>query len=209
MSTVRAILVTVRARTVYAACGRLIRFCGQPLRNGEPCKRLYAYPNGFCSTHGDYSLGISKANRLTWFRDQYAHARDGGTIRDVKPLTPKQENFAQAVANGSSQADAYRGAFACKKSKPATVIQCASRLMANRNIRMRVQVLREARAEKALWTRVKSVTALIEALTRAQAAGNLMEVIRAVRALNAMHGFNRPLKTQTPHTIPTVSIRWQ
>lgn len=41
-------------------------------------------------------------------------------------LTPKQEKFAQEVASGKSQADAYLAAFNCAKSKPETVIQSAS-----------------------------------------------------------------------------------
>ena len=47
-------------------------------------------------------------------------------------LTPKQERFAQLVAEGKTQADAYRGAFNTKPTtKPETIIANASRLMAD------------------------------------------------------------------------------
>lgn len=64
-------------------------------------------------------------------------------------LTPKQEKFAQEVASGKSQADAYRAAFNCANSKPETVIQSASRLMADPNISARVGQLKAQLSEKA------------------------------------------------------------
>lgn len=59
-------------------------------------------------------------------------------------LTPKQERFAQLVAEGKTQADAYRGAFDTKPTtKPETVQANASRLMADSNISARVDELRK------------------------------------------------------------------
>ena len=68
-------------------------------------------------------------------------------------LTPKQEAFAQAIVTGISQSDAYRSAFTVgAKTKPETVNQAASRLMADSNITARVAELREPIAKKAQIT---------------------------------------------------------
>ena len=58
-------------------------------------------------------------------------------------LTPKQESFAQNVASGKTQADAYRMAYDAGKMKDATIISKASILMADGNIRARVDELRK------------------------------------------------------------------
>ena len=68
-------------------------------------------------------------------------------------LTPKQEAFAQALVTGMSQSDAYRAAFTVgAKTKPETVNQAASRLMADSNVAARVAELREPIAKKAQIT---------------------------------------------------------
>jgi hypothetical protein len=67
-------------------------------------------------------------------------------------LTPKREKFAHAVASGKSQAQAYREAFTVAKMAPKTVVEHASRLMADRNVRARVEELRAPIAEKAQIT---------------------------------------------------------
>ena len=81
-------------------------------------------------------------------------------------LTPKQERFAQEVASGKSQADAYRAAFdvnvgtkpetiqqsACRLSKPETIHSKASVLMADGKVAARVAELREPVVQKAQIT---------------------------------------------------------
>jgi len=48
----------------------------------------------------------------------------------MNDLTPKQEKFAQSVASGKSQADAYRMAYNAENMKDETVWARASELMA-------------------------------------------------------------------------------
>jgi phage terminase small subunit len=68
-------------------------------------------------------------------------------------LTPKQEAFANAVASGKTQADAYRAAFKVgANTKPESVVQSASKLMADPNISSRVAELRKPVAEIAQIT---------------------------------------------------------
>lgn len=119
-------------------------------------------------------------------------------------LTPKQEKFAQEVASGKSQADAYRAAFNCAKSKPNTIIQSASRLMADRNISARVEELKAKLSEKALWTREESVNVLAQI---AKAAEKDADRVRAVSELNKMHGFEAPQKVEHSGTVTAITRR--
>jgi hypothetical protein len=109
-------------------------------------------------------------------------------------MTPKQEKFAQCVADGMSQADAYRVSFDAGKMKPETIHKRASELMGNGEVTGRVAELREALAAKALWTREDSVRALETAMRIAQDKDNAAGLVAAVKELNAMHGFNAPVE---------------
>lgn len=114
-------------------------------------------------------------------------------------LTPKQEKFAQCVADGMTQADAYRTAFDVRPAtKPESVIRSASELMSDPNISSRVTELRQQLSEKALWTRQDSVQALISVLSNPESQ---KDVIAAVKELNAMHGFNAPQKMELAGTL--------
>lgn len=67
-------------------------------------------------------------------------------------LTSKQEHFAQALASGMNQSDAYREAYAAGKMKPSSINVNASKLMADAKIAQRVAELRKPAAEKAQVT---------------------------------------------------------
>jgi len=109
---------------------------------------------------------------------------------DVVNLTPKQEKFAQCVADGMSQADAYRTAYDCKPTtKPESIQDSAYKVMANPEVYQRVEELRAQLAEKSLWSRADSVNILAEI---AQDLGNKAgERVSAIKELNAMHGWNK------------------
>lgn len=69
---------------------------------------------------------------------------------DDNGLTPQQEKFAQAVASGKNQAEAYREAYPLsKKWKDASVHVKASELMANGKVSVRVREIQAAIAERA------------------------------------------------------------
>ena len=109
-------------------------------------------------------------------------------------LTAKQEAFCQAIADGMTQADAYRASYNAEKMKPESVQVKASVLMADGKIALRVAELRGALAKKALWTREKSVAGLVKAFQVAEDAGNAAAMTGSIKELNAMHGFNAPAK---------------
>ena len=119
-------------------------------------------------------------------------------------LTPKQEKFAQEVASGKSQADAYRAAFNCAKSNPETVQANASRLMANSTVAARVEKLKAELAEKSLLKREYSVNVLAEI---AKAAEKDADRVRAVSELNKMHGFEAPQKVEHSGTVTAITRR--
>lgn len=110
-------------------------------------------------------------------------------------LTAKQEAFAQCVANGMTQSDAYRSAYDISETILAkTVNQEASRVMADRNVSARVRELRDILAMAEMWSRQDSVNALRDIVIDGESRAG--EKTAAVKELNAMYGFNAPTKSQ-------------
>lgn len=114
-------------------------------------------------------------------------------MADVK-LTAKQELFAQCIADGMGQADAYRTAYDAEGMADSTIYPKASRMMNEGKIRTRVDELKSMVVEKQLWTREMSVKGLIQAYRIAQDAKTSTGMTAAVKELNVMHGFNEPTK---------------
>lgn len=118
-------------------------------------------------------------------------------------MTSKQESFAQAVASGMTQSDAYRSAYDVgADTKAETVNEAASRLMSDSNISARVASLKAELAELALWTREQSVTVLKGVIVEGDSKAG--DKISAVKVLNDMQGFNAPNKLDVAVTFPRV-----
>ncbi len=67
----------------------------------------------------------------------------------IEPLPrPKQEKFAQCVASGMTQADAYRAAYNAENMTSKQIVEEGSKLMARPNVSQRVAVLRKPAIEK-------------------------------------------------------------
>lgn len=113
-------------------------------------------------------------------------------------LTAKQEAFAQAVAGGMTQADAYRASYDFEGCTDKSVIELASQLMRDINVSSRVKSLKEAIAIEAIWTRLDSVRTLADIATDTEARAN--EKVSAIKELNSMHGFNAPTKHEIAGT---------
>lgn len=120
--------------------------------------------------------------------------------KPVMTLTFKQEAFAQAIADGMTQADAYRTAYDAEGMADNTIYSKASVLMSDGKVAERVRELRDALSEKVLWTREMSVRALKE--TYETSAGSVR--VAAVKELNAMHGYNEPSKLHVEGNIGIV-----
>lgn len=107
-------------------------------------------------------------------------------------LTAKQEAFAQAIAGGMNQSDAYRSAYNAGKMKPASINQLASKLASDIKVSSRVMELQAELANKSLWTREQSIAVLAGVVKAGDAKHS--DKIGAVKVLNEMQGFNAPLK---------------
>lgn len=121
-------------------------------------------------------------------------------------LTAKQEAFCQRMADGMTQADAYRSAYNAKKMADKTVWKRASELMANGDVAGRVAELKAKLESKQLWSREMSVKGLVAAFKVAQTGGNASGMTGAIKELNAMHGFNEPSRFEVTHKITRIII---
>ena len=117
-------------------------------------------------------------------------------------LTNKQEAFCQAIADGMNQSDAYRSAYSAEKMKAETVNSKAYELSKNGDVTARVKELREALANKSLWTREQSVAVLVNVIDDSESRGG--DKISAVKVLNDMQGFNAPTKLDVNMKFPRV-----
>lgn len=111
-------------------------------------------------------------------------------------LTPKQEKFARCIADGMTQADAYRAAYNAENMKADTIYKRASDLMLDGAIKGRIQELKGKLEEKAIWTREMSVKALVQAYKVAQVQNSATGMAGAIKELNAMHGYNAPKQVE-------------
>lgn len=125
-------------------------------------------------------------------------------MTDKPTLTAKQEAFCQAVADGHSQAQAYRMAYDVgADTKQDNVYSRASVLMADDKITARVEELRAALSDKQLWSRVDSVVELVNTLHHHESKAT--DKISAVKVLNEMHGYNAPT---TVNLGGSVDMQW-
>lgn len=115
-------------------------------------------------------------------------------------LTAKQEAFAQAIADGMTQADAYRTAYDAESMSDNAIYVEASKLIDNPNVAQRVKELKDALADRVLWTREMSVKALVQ--TFRESSGSVK--VAAVKELNAMHGYNEPAQLNVTGNIGVV-----
>ena len=114
-------------------------------------------------------------------------------------LTAKQEAFAQAIADGKNQSDAYRSAYNAGKMKDTSINVNASKIAADAKVALRVASLREELANKSLWTREQSVAVLAGVVEAMDAKHG--DKISAVKVLNDMQGFNAPTKVDVAGSV--------
>ncbi|MBE0470616.1 MAG: terminase small subunit [Methyloprofundus sp.] len=108
-------------------------------------------------------------------------------------LTPKQEKFAQLYVEMGNATQAYREAY--DTESPDTVVNVdASRALKHPKISLRIAELQEAIEEKALWRRINSVRVLSDIALGGEKDSDR---VSAVKALNAMHGWDKQVIDHT------------
>lgn len=128
-----------------------------------------------------------------------------GKIAKIEKLSPTRERFAQAVANGMTQSDAYRQAYHVKPTtKPGTIWTASSMLMRLPEVASRVAQLRAKIEKKALWTREDSIRTMMAVISDPD---NKQSIINAVKVINDMHGFNAPIKQDIAANVLIQSIQ--
>lgn len=94
-------------------------------------------------------------------------------------LTAKQERFAQLVAQGETQTDAYKKAFKPKTTNDKTIYPEASKIAANPKIRTRIEELRKPAVEAVQMTLEGHLRDLLVLRNMAVKAGNVNAAINA------------------------------
>ena len=101
-------------------------------------------------------------------------------------LTTKQELFAQKIAEGMSQADAYRSAYSCKNMSDNAIYREASLLADNPNVAQRLKELRDMAAKPSIMSAQKRKEWLTEVINNPEVDINAR--LRASDQLNKMEG---------------------
>lgn len=105
-------------------------------------------------------------------------------------LTPKQEKFAQCVASGMNQSDAYRAAYNVKEdTTPASVNQQAYELMQDLDISYRIEHLRKPIAERVGRTLEQHIERMAELSRLALEADEHSAAIKAEENVGKVLGY--------------------
>ena len=117
---------------------------------------------------------------------------DSETTKETvkEKLTDRQNLFCRLRANGQTCIDAYKAAYN-SNAKSQIISQKASALMANPKIKERIAKLQGISKQDYLWTRQMAVMHLINIVENEVAAFAL----GAIKELNMMHGFDKPIPT--------------
>lgn len=115
----------------------------------------------------------------------------------MSKLTQKQETFCLEYLKDGNATRAYKIAYNCSKTKESSINVNASKLLKDTKIIQRLDSLKEKIINKALWKKEDSILKLKEALSISKKAN---EIVMVVRELNAMHGYNAPIKSETEIT---------
>ena len=109
-------------------------------------------------------------------------------MANPRPLTAKQEAFAQAVARGRNQSAAYRFAYEAGDMAPATIWNNAHVLAKHNEVATRIHEIREAVAACTVWNRGQLLAELWKNLERAQQHNKLSAANQALRQIAKLSG---------------------
>jgi phage terminase small subunit len=101
-------------------------------------------------------------------------------------LTAKQEQFAQNIIKGMTQADAYRSAYSTKRMADKTIHENASRLANDSKVRARIDELRGQISTESVMTAQKRLEWLTELV--ASEKETTTDKLKAIDIMNRMQG---------------------
>ena len=105
-----------------------------------------------------------------------------------RQLTPKQESFAQAVAGGLNQSDAYRLAYNTGGMAPATIWGNAHVLSKHKQVAARIQEIRDAIMAHKVWSKEQIVEELARNLENARRDGKWLVANQALEMIAQVEG---------------------
>ena len=101
-------------------------------------------------------------------------------------LTANQEQFAQNIIQGMSQADAYRAAYPNQRMSDKTVWETSSKLANNHKVITRLEELRNALANPAIMSAQKRLEWLTGVINSGEESTG--DKLRAIDIMNKMQG---------------------
>jgi hypothetical protein len=107
---------------------------------------------------------------------------------DLPDLTEQQMEFVRHLLAGKTGAEAYRLAYDCRNSTPATIIANASRLRADANVSAWLAAAREAHLGTAVLTRDSHMAELERIREIALKSGNIGAAVAAETARGKVAG---------------------
>jgi len=118
-------------------------------------------------------------------------------------LTAKQEKFARLVAEGNTQAEAYRQAYNSAKMKAETIQNNAYILMRNNDIAARVdEIKKEITKNLDLASQItveRQLKYAQKAVQECLKVGDWNNYLKAMEMQNRLLGLNAPTKTDNTH----------
>ena len=110
-------------------------------------------------------------------------------IRAIMALTPKQEKFAQLVASGTNQSDAYRQAYNAENMQGKTINERASVLAKQDNVATRIAELQKPIIAKTQYTLESYIDKMNEISEQALAKGDFSPAAKALENVGKVLGF--------------------
>lgn len=101
-------------------------------------------------------------------------------------LTAKQEQFAQNIVSGMTQAEAYRSAYDTRRMTEKTAWEKASLLAGQDKVRARVAELRDKISKEKIMSAQRRLEWLTEAISSEEVS--VGDKLRAIDIMNKMQG---------------------
>lgn len=118
-----------------------------------------------------------------------------------KPLTPKQESFAQKYIELGNASEAYRQAYDWKNMKPESVHRKAKELLDNGKVAARIKELQAEAQQRHMFTVDTAHAQYVASYNMAENKEKPETMISATKAQCELHGIEAPKKINIDGTL--------